>query len=156
MNTPVKLWHLITIAAGVVGGVWLLKPMLHKPPPDFTNEGFTSVHVRLRQIGDEKQVVTASSEDPAVVAGLIETLRSGRSVVVCRCAALGALEFRRPDGTSEKLWLMPAHDSGSVEFRVPEKGRYKVDREWFLRVVKPIDIPTERWYSWPANDVAAN
>ena len=61
----------------------------------------------MRGFVDHAPAVSVSSADPAVVAELAALLRTGRSVVVCRCAALGTLEFRRPDGTSEQVLLMP-------------------------------------------------
>jgi hypothetical protein len=149
VNAKVRRRHLVAIAAGVAGGVWLLLSPAPPPPPDFTGQGFTSVRVELRRSGSEAAGVSVTSDDPAVVAELAEVLRSGRSVVVCRCAALGSLEFRRPDGTSERVLLMPAHDGGSVEFRVMGRGRYRVSREWFLRAAQPLGIPAARWCVWP-------
>src|SRR5262249_46607752 len=91
--------------------------------------------------------IDASSADAGVVAELAELLRSGTSVLVCRCAALGNLEFHRPDGTAERVLIMPAHDEGSVEFRFG-KGRFRVSRERFLQVVSPLGIPEAHWYRW--------
>ena len=144
----VRRWHLIVIAASVAGVLWLLPPSGSSPPPDFTKAGFTSIHVEFRRCGEEPPV-SASSSDPAVVAELAEVLRAGQSVVVCRCGALGHLEFRRPDGTSERVLLVPAHDDESVEFRVMERGRYRVSRERFLQVIAPLGIPPARWYASP-------
>jgi hypothetical protein len=154
VNAKVRLWHLVAIAAGVAGGSWLFLPPAPPPPPDFTGEGFTSVRVEMRGRADGVPAVNVSSADSTVVAGLAELLRSGRAVVVCRCAALGSLEFRRPDGTAERVLLMPAHDDGSVEFRAG-KGRYRVGRERFLRVVGPLGVPAARWYGWPDAEPAA-
>lgn len=163
-----RVWHLIVSVAVVAGGLWLQSPVW-PPAPDFTGRGFTSVHVRLRgnldhrspeeqaELADVMSVVppaVGSSADPAVVAELAEVLRSGKPVVVCRCAALGSLEFCLPDGTAERVLVMPAHDAGSVEFRYG-KGRYRVSREWFLRVAAPLGIPTARWYGWPTAEAVA-
>lgn len=148
-----RLWYLAVIVAGTAGGVWLLLPA-PPAPPNFVDGGFVSVHVEFRGVGGGAPV-SASSSDPAVVAELAEVMRTGRSVVVCRCAVLGSLEFQRPDGTAERVLLMPAHDDRSVEFRVMEQGRYRVDREWFLRAVQPLGVPRARWYSWPVAGPAA-
>jgi hypothetical protein len=139
------LWLAVVLAAGVAAGMWVILP---SSPPDFTGQGFTSVRIEMRRPGGGWGGVMASSDDPALITGLADVLRSGRAVVVCRCAALGRLEFRRPDGTSEQVPIMPAHDGGSVEFRAGE-GRYRVSRESFLRVVGPLGLPADRWYSWP-------
>ncbi|HEY1188381.1 MAG TPA: hypothetical protein VGE74_12085 [Gemmata sp.] len=155
MHAKVRWWHLLAIVAGVSAGAWARLPPAPSPPPDFTGKGFTSVHVEMRGIVDHAPAVSASSTDPAAVAELAALLRTGRSVVVCRCAALGTLEFRRPDGTSERVLLMPAHDEESIEFRVMKRGRYRVDRESFLRVVAPLSIAAARWYRSPMADSPA-
>ncbi len=105
--------------------------------------------VELHGIGKSGHKLTADSDDPAVVVGLIEVLRSVQATMMCRCAALGSMEFRRPDGTTEHVLIMPAHDIDSVEFRVMGRGRYRVNREWFLRTVAPLGITAERWYKFP-------
>jgi hypothetical protein len=156
VNAKVRCWHLFLIAAGVSAVAWELSPTSPPPPPDFTGQGFTSVRVEMRGIIDHAPAVSASTDEPAVVAELAALLRTGRSVVVCRCGALGTLEFRRPDGTSEQVLLMPAHDNGSVEFRVMERGRYRVDREAFLRAVAPLGVPVSRWYRSPTTDPPAD
>lgn len=149
MTRTVRFRLMITIAVGVAGGVWMLLPPLASPPPDFTGQGFTAIRVELRGRGDGVPAVVAESEDPAVIAELAEVLRSGQPVVVCRCGALGTLEFRRPDGTTEQVLLMPVHEDETVEFRAMERGRYQVNREWFLRVVAPLGVAPERWCRWP-------
>lgn len=145
MNAKVR--YLIVVAAAVFGGVWLLSAPRLSPPPDFTDQGFTSVRVELKCPGSEESKVSASSDDPALVAELVALLRSGQPVVVCRCAALGTLEFRRPDGTSERVLIMPAHGDNAVEVRVPARGRYRLDRERFLQLTGPLGIPAARWHT---------
>lgn len=149
MNAKLRLWHVVAIVAGVLGGAWLLLPPVPPPAPDFTAQGFTSVRVTMQGHGDVIPEVAASSNDPAVIAGLAEIMRSGQSVPVCRCGWLGSLEFQRPDGTAERVLLMPPHHAESVEFRAGA-GRYRVNRKQFLRIVEPLGIPASRWYDWPA------
>lgn len=148
MNPKVRIWHLVAIVVGVVAGMWLILPSTPLPPPDFSDGGFTSVRVEFRRHGEEEPL-TASSSDPAVIAELADVLKTGRSVVLCRCASLGHLEFRRPDGTSERLMIMPAHDDGAVDFRILQRGRYRVDRESFLRAIRSLGVPPTRWFRFP-------
>lgn len=152
MKVKVRWWHLLFITAGVFAGAWALLPIGPASPPDFTGQGFTSVHVEMRGIVEHAPAVSVSSEDSALIEELASLLRTGRPVVVCRCATLGTLEFRRPDGTLERVFLMPAHDDGSVEFRVMGRGRYRVDREAFLRAVSTLGVPVTRWYQSPMAD----
>src|SRR5262249_31390679 len=86
--------------------------------------------------------------DPVTLAELSQVLQSGQAVVMCRCGSLGSLELRRPDGSEERVLFMPAHDEESVEFRAG-KGRFRVNRERFLRVVRNLPVLSARWYSVP-------
>jgi hypothetical protein len=162
-----RRWLPVIFLVGGGVGMWSILP---PSPPDFSNQGFVSVHAHLHGNADkyspEEQVQLAgamtivppadgSSADPTVVGELAEVLRSGRSVLVCRCAALGSLEFRRADGTAEQVLVMPAHDEGSVEFRFG-MGRFRVSREWFLKVISPLGVPAARWYSWCPEGAKSN
>jgi len=148
VSAKVRVWHLAPIVAGVTAWLFLQLPPGSPPPPDFTDQAFTSVRVELRGLGCDDSGLSVASNDRAVCAGLAEVLRSGQPVVVCRCATLGSLEFRRPDGSAERVLLMPAHDDGSVEFRFGQ-GRYRVNRERFLGAVVPLGVPAARWYKFP-------
>ncbi len=147
MNAKVRLWHLAAIAVGVAGVAWYFQSTATPLPPNFTDGGYTSVHVEFQRMGNSP-AISGSSSDPAVIAELTEVLRTGQSVAMCRCGALGSVEFRRSDGTAERVLLMPAHDDESIEFRAG-KGRYRDNREWFLHAVGPLGLTPARWYSWP-------
>lgn len=92
--------------------------------------------------------MSAASDDVALIADLTALLGTGRSVLVCRCAPLGTVEFRRPDGSTQEVRLVPAHDPGSVEFRT-RPARFRVDRAEFLRIVAPLGLPADRYYKFP-------
>ncbi len=147
MHAKIRFWHVLAIAIATVIGYWTYSGL--PSPPDFTQAGFTSVHVEFPGKIEFFPAVSASSSDPALVTELTKLLRTGKSVVVCRCGYIGKLEFRRPDGSTEVLNLVPAHDDGSVEFR-HRPGRYRVNRVEFLRIVAPLGVPDERWIRFPA------
>jgi hypothetical protein len=64
-----------------------------------------------------------------------------------RTASIGR-GSRWPDRRTETVLLMPAHDDGSIEFRYGP-GRFRVPRESFLVVVRPLGKPDAQWSSWP-------
>jgi hypothetical protein len=138
---PVKPWHVVVIVSSVALVVWWQTPA-QPSPPDFTEHGFTSIRVVHRGMYSGVPDTTATSNDPAIVAELAKFLRTGKSVVVCRCAVIGSVEFCRPDGTSERIALVPAHDDDSVEFR-SGPGRFRVNRERFLQLVAPLGLSAQ-------------
>ena len=58
------------------------------------------------------------------------------------------MDFYRSDGTFQQVWLKPAHDDGRVEFQAGRR-RYRVSRQWFLRVIGPLGLPESRFYRFP-------
>jgi hypothetical protein len=146
MHAKIRFWHFLAIAIATAIGYWTYSGL--PSPPDFTQAGFTSIHVEFPGKIDFIPTLSASSSDPALIADLTALLRTGNSVMVCRCGSIGKLEFRRPDGSSEVLNLVPAHDDGSVEFRY-RPGRYRVNRKEFLRIIAPLSVPDERWIRFP-------
>ncbi|MBX3397898.1 MAG: hypothetical protein KF873_04085 [Gemmataceae bacterium] len=146
MHAKIRLWHVLAIAILTAIGYWTYSGL--PSPPDYTQEGFTSIHVVFPGKIEFIPTVTATSSDPTLIAELTNLLRTGKSVMVCRCGYIGNLEFRRPDGSTEVLNLVPAHDDGSVEYR-NRPGRFRVNRKEFLRIVKPLGVPEERWIRFP-------
>ncbi len=146
MLAKVRLWHVLSVAAATAIGYWTYSGL--PSPPDFTQAGFTSIHVNIPGKIENYAAVSKSSNDATLIADLAALIRTGKSMTVCRCGTMGTVEFRRPDGTSEVLRLIPTHDEHSVEFR-HEHGRFKINREAFLNIVAPMALPAERWVHIP-------
>lgn len=139
MKSKVRLWLLfIPAALAVVVGWWLL---VTPRPPDFTRRGFTSVRAIFSR---DTAPLAASSNDPGVLGGMATALRSGRSTGECKCGEIVRVTFDGPDGTTEELGFVPAHEDGTIEFRWHGE-RFVLDASPFLKAVEPLGIPPDRW-----------
>jgi hypothetical protein len=145
MNAKLKLWQVLAILTAVAAYyIWHFTPA---SPPDYTSAGYTKLKVRFYG----KELIT-NSIDTTILNELFEVIKSGNKVGNCRCGTLATLNLTSPNGSHASLSILPPHDDESIEFKV-DGHRFRVSREWFLRVVKPMAVPEERWFKWVDKDI---
>ena len=131
-----------TLLAGASG------PGAEPDPRDRLRSGeIASVSIHLNAAGAHLGFATVvDGADPRLMP-LIEVIRGARVRGGHKCANEGSIHFRRTDGRTVGVGLLPSHSPGVYELRIYDGeglvDAYRVDRAALLSALAVLGVPTD-------------
>jgi len=91
----------------------------------------------------EVPLVQADIRKPADCASVFKLLQSAQSRSDHKCAAVGSMTIRYPDGAKDELELLPGHDVTRYEFRFGH-SLYAIPRNRLYQVLRGAGVDTAK------------